>query len=249
AEEKTWLNLGAKALSAAEKKEIIESALRQGCGLEDIGVQVVELKAEIVKTEEKEEVYTETITGFPEPVQITLDLSGLEITEEDVNLLTAVRYVKDRWGNLQAVKLGGTYDVTSEKFTFYTENFSLYSVVKAEDLLKIVLVINEPEVLINNTKKKVDVPACLIENRTMVPLRFVAEGMGAEVQWKEDIRTVEMHFQDKLLKLVVGKTGPGLEVPAMIEEGRTLVPLRYVVNNLGATVTWFPATQTVMVVK
>ncbi|MDD2432906.1 MAG: DUF4430 domain-containing protein, partial [Clostridia bacterium] len=126
AEEKTWLNLGAKALSAAEKKEIIEGAIRQGCGLEDIGVQVVELKAEIVKTEEKEEVYTETITGFPEPVQITLDLSGLEITEEDVNLLTAVRYVKDRWSNLQAVKLGGTYDVTSEKFTFYTENFSLY---------------------------------------------------------------------------------------------------------------------------
>jgi hypothetical protein len=111
------------------------------------------------------------------------------------------------------------------------------------------LVIDEPEVLVNDIKKNVDVPACLIENRTMVPLRFVAEGMGAEVQWQEDTRTVEMYFQDKLLKLVVGKTGPGLEVPALIEEGRTLVPLRYVVNYLGATVTWFPATQTVMVVK
>ncbi|MGI6588843.1 MAG: stalk domain-containing protein [Peptococcia bacterium] len=248
-EENTWLNLGAKALSAAEKKEIIEGALRQGCGLEDIGAQVVELKAEIVRTEEKGEAYTETITGFHEPVQITFELSGLEIAEEEANLLTAVRYEKDRWGNLRAVKLGGTYDATSGKFTFYTENFSLYSVVKAEDLLKIMLAINEEEVLINDTKKKVDVPACLIENRTMVPLRFVAEGMGAEVQWQEGTRTVEMHFQDKLLKLVVGKTGPGLEVPAMIEEGRTLVPLRYVVNYLGATVTWFPATQTVMIVR
>ena len=249
AEEKTLLNFGAKALEEQERKEILATVLRQGCGLADIGAQVVELRAEIARIEEKDEVQIETISGFHEPVQVTLDLSELKLSAEDAALLTAVRYEKDRWGNLRAIKLGGTYDAASGKFTFYTENFSLYSVVKAEDLLTITLTIDEPEVLINNKQKKVDVPACLIENRTMVPLRFVAEGMGAEVQWQEDSGMVEMYFQDKLLKLAVGKTGPGLEVPAMIEQGRTLVPLRYVATHLGAAVTWFPSTQTVMIVK
>ena len=42
---------------------------------------------------------------------------------------------------------------------------------------------------INNKPAKMDVPARLVNGKTMVPLRFLSENMGYDVDWDADSRT------------------------------------------------------------
>jgi hypothetical protein len=50
--------------------------------------------------------------------------------------------------------------------------------------LRIELPIGEPKMIVNGREQPIDVPAQIIEGRTMVPLRFVSEALGAEVDWE-----------------------------------------------------------------
>jgi len=45
--------------------------------------------------------------------------------------------------------------------------------------------------------------------------------------------------------VTIGKLSPGMGVPAMIIDNRTLVPLRYFSEMLGCDVTWHPDTQSI----
>lgn len=89
-------------------------------------------------------------------------------------------------------------------------------------------------------------------NRTMIPIRFVAESMGAEVQWVANSRTVIIKKSDKTITLVIGYKKAvvnGIEVTfdaaATIVQDRTFVPLRFVMETLDASVEWVSATRTV----
>jgi len=91
-----------------------------------------------------------------------------------------------------------------------------------------------------------DVPAKIINNRTMVPLRFVAESMGFFVDWDAKNRTVIIGENNHIL-LPIGATtatvdgvSVSLDSPAIIESSRTLVPIRFVSEKLGAKVEWDP---------
>lgn len=55
---------------------------------------------------------------------------------------------------------------------------------------KVSLVIGENIINVNGEKYEIDVPAKLIENRTMVPVRVISEAMGAKVEWDEQNQTV-----------------------------------------------------------
>ena len=50
--------------------------------------------------------------------------------------------------------------------------------------------INDTEAKVNNTVKTMDVPARLINDKTMIPLRFLSEELGYSVQWDGETRTV-----------------------------------------------------------
>lgn len=45
---------------------------------------------------------------------------------------------------------------------------------------------------INGTKKEIDVPAKIINNRTMVPVRFISEAIGCNVTWDSENRVVDI---------------------------------------------------------
>ncbi len=55
---------------------------------------------------------------------------------------------------------------------------------------KISLVIGENIITVNGEKHEIDVPAKLVEDRTMVPVRAISEAMGADVEWDEQNQTV-----------------------------------------------------------
>lgn len=83
------------------------------------------------------------------------------------------------------------------------------------------------------------------DNRTMVPVRFVSNALGAEVDWLADSRTVQIKHEGEILLLTVGEKFArrgaeriDIDTSAVIIGNRTMVPLRFVSECLGAHVYW-----------
>ena len=82
------------------------------------------------------------------------------------------------------------------------------------------------------------------EKRTLVPVRFVAETLGAEVKWDASKQQIEIDHNNTSLQLWLGKSeyrqnGVSKRMdtqPALTRNSRTMVPLRFVSEGLGLTV-------------
>ena len=88
--------------------------------------------------------------------------------------------------------------------------------------------------------------------RTMMPIRAVAESLGAKVDWDADNEIVTIDNRIELevnndVAIVDGKQVI-MDVPAEIRKSRTFVPLRFVSENMGAKVSWDNDTRTVKIV-
>ena len=114
---------------------------------------------------------------------------------------------------------------------------------------RIRLVISKLTYTVNGVSKTMDVAPSIIESRTVVPLRFIAEALGAKVTWDGASGTASVELNGKTLKVTVGQIAPGMDVPAMILNDRTMVPLRYVSETLGCEVVWIGETQTIDITR
>jgi hypothetical protein len=101
------------------------------------------------------------------------------------------------------------------------------------------------KVFINGTALVMDVPPVQKEGRTLVPIRAIGEALMAKVDWEGATKKVTVTLGDKTVQLFLGsKTAYvngktiTLDVPAMAVEGRTMVPLRFISESLGASVQW-----------
>jgi hypothetical protein len=79
-------------------------------------------------------------------------------------------------------------------------------------------------------------------SRTMVPIRFIAEGIGATVNWVDAEKTDYITLNGKTLSITVNKPLPNQMGTAVIKTDRLFVPIRYISEQLGATVGWDAAT-------
>jgi hypothetical protein len=93
-----------------------------------------------------------------------------------------------------------------------------------------------------------------INGRVFVPLRGVFERMGAFVEWNPGTQSVTATRQNSTVKLQVGSNNAWvdgstvmMDAPARLMSGRTMVPLRFLSEALGASVNWYAATQTVAI--
>jgi len=100
-------------------------------------------------------------------------------------------------------------------------------------------------VYLNNERMIFDQNPIIENGRTLVPLRSIFEGLGAEVKWNPYIQEIRGITSDKEVILKVGETSATvngntvtLDVAAKIENGRTLVPLRFISESLEAEVKW-----------
>ena len=75
-------------------------------------------------------------------------------------------------------------------------------------------------------------------SRLMVPLRTVAEGLGAQITWIGETNTVIITNNMAQSALIIGVPLPGGMGTPVIVNGRAFVPLRYVAETLGANVEW-----------
>lgn len=112
----------------------------------------------------------------------------------------------------------------------------------------------EIKVDINSSLLDFDQPPVIVEGRTLVPLRAIFEALGAEVEWNGETQMVTAVKGSTIIKLKIGSYAAerngealALEVPAMIMNGRTLVPARFIAECLGAVVDWDSGTRTVLI--
>jgi len=84
-------------------------------------------------------------------------------------------------------------------------------------------------------------------DRTMVPVRLVAEALGAQVGWIEETRTVTITQGGQFLSLTIDDPLPGGMGTAVIVNDRTFVPVSYIAQMLGAYVRWDGANRAVYI--
>jgi len=75
-----------------------------------------------------------------------------------------------------------------------TYNDATKQVLIAKDDTEILLTIGSQEAYVNGEKIMLDVPAMIIEGRTMVPLRFISESMNATVEWDGEAQIVYIFY-------------------------------------------------------
>ena len=94
-----------------------------------------------------------------------------------------------------------------------------------------------------------DVAPFVEDGRTMVPIRFIAEALGATISstWVDGVQQITIIHGNETISFLIGQLAPGMDVPAQIIDSRTFVPIRFVAEALGASVIWNSDTQTVEV--
>lgn len=107
------------------------------------------------------------------------------------------------------------------------------------------MIIQQMPVYIDHQRLYLDVAPVIDQGRTLVPMRKIFERLGAEIGWDEGTKTVTAVKGDLEIKLTAGKTTVlvngkkvKLDVPAKVINGRTLVPMRFVGETLGAKVNY-----------
>ncbi|HOC53358.1 MAG TPA: copper amine oxidase N-terminal domain-containing protein, partial [Caldisericia bacterium] len=113
--------------------------------------------------------------------------------------------------------------------------------------------INNTTYYLNDKMKTMDVAPIILEGRTLLPIRYVAEALGATVEWEAIEQKVTIRFKDTVIELWIGKnlatvngeyklidpTNPNVK-PIVIPPGRTMLPIRFIAENLGCKVDWNP---------
>ncbi len=128
-----------------------------------------------------------------------------------------------------------------------------YTEDELEDIAKTTIELEEQgmtvlpveNVLSKKGKFKFDVPPVVKEGRTLIPVRAISEGFGAQVAWDGETQTVTITKENITITLKIEEkiaTLDGqevaLDVPAEIMNSRTVVPLRFIGESLGLTVEW-----------
>ena len=101
-------------------------------------------------------------------------------------------------------------------------------------------------VIVNGETVSFDQQPVIIDGRTLVPVRAVVEKLGCSVEWDSVSQTVYIKNSDMQnvplsgdeIKVAVNNEQVYFDVLPTILNGRTLIPIRAVVEKLGCSVEW-----------
>lgn len=128
-----------------------------------------------------------------------------------------------------------------------TKYYPIESLMRDEG---IAMAVNSPFALVNDSMTRIDSEtteaAPYVENgRTLVPIRFVAETLGAEVDWNEETQGITITKDKVTINMTVGsedytinRSPERLDAAPVITGDRTYVPLRAIAEAFGMKVAW-----------
>lgn len=123
--------------------------------------------------------------------------------------------------------------------------------------------INQPKLLINGETQNLDqdpgVVPIIRESRTFLPIRIVIESWEGNIQWNNALKQVMIELeQDKIILTIqkseaivngkIKKIDNNSNVVPFLLKGRTMLPLRFIAENLHSQVEWEASTQTITLI-
>lgn len=156
--------------------------------------------------------------------------------------LEELSYLMIELGAVQAVALDGG---GSSEMWVKGEIVNSLSEGKERPLGNGLVIIQQMPVYIDYQRIYFDVPPLVENGRTLVPMRKIFEQLGAEIHWEQETKTVTATKGELVIELTIGSSSAivngeklKLDVPTKVVDGRTLVPLRFVGEALGAKVNY-----------
>src|ERR1035437_2561630 len=147
--------------------------------------------------------------------------------------------------------MSGTTGWTNPWYGYPTATKTLKTVV--------VLQIGKSTFTVNDASKTLDSPPIIKNGRTLVPIRAIIKALAGTVGWDATTKKATVTLGKKTIALWIGKSAAtvnGVSTPIdstnakvapEIINSRTMLPLRFVTENLGATVGWDQNTQTITI--
>lgn len=115
----------------------------------------------------------------------------------------------------------------------------------AESVTTIEVYVGKTTGTVNGKATTLEQGALIKNGRTLVPLRFITDAMGAKLDWVAKTNTANLSLAGNQISLSTGKAvakvngyDVTLDAPAAIVNGKTVVPLRFVTESMGAETMW-----------
>jgi len=120
------------------------------------------------------------------------------------------------------------------------------------------LTIGSSQMMVNGEVRDVDpgfdTAPLLYDNRTMLPIRSLVEAMGGTIHWDAERDEITIFCNGHVLQLWLNSTlvllngeYQEMELPPLLMEGRTMLPLRFIGEALGCYVSWEQEEQRILV--
>ncbi len=190
----------------------------------------------------------------------TINLSGGTVGNASKMMASALaEFVVDGTSTLNYVKgmdagLLGLWVDEAKEVAAITDDMKI--VKPAATGVELKMTLGKTDYTLNGETKTMDVAPIIRNSRTMLPVRYVAEALGAEIAWDGATSTATLKTADTEIKITVGAAtatvngqSVTLDSPAFIENSRTYMPVRFVAETLGGTVAWDGATSTATITK
>lgn len=122
----------------------------------------------------------------------------------------------------------------------------------------IILRIGDPEMTVNGMPQEIDpgrgTAPVVMSDRTLVPIRAIIESVGGTAEWDGESQTATVNYGGNAIRLVINSTTAyfnneerELDAAPMVINDRTMLPIRFISEELGFAVDWDQDTLTVTI--
>ena len=188
---------------------------------------------------------------LPAKMYITNDSIYNVVLSFDKDLKTYEPYTADSY--YQAYQIQQIYEngdnlvIDLKKFRLTTPKQPVYDALNA--------IKDAPYVRVGNEILGFETPPVTESDRTLVPMRFLFEQLGADVTWDEATETATAKKANTTINFSIDNTTATvngaetvMDVPARLVGDKTMVPLRFLSEEMGYTVEWDEETRMATVI-
>jgi LysM repeat protein len=161
---------------------------------------------------------------------------------------------------MHTAKAGDSYFYISEKYNVTINELKALNedsddIIYEGSLVKVKPISKNITIKIDNITLQPDQSPYIENNRTFVPIRFIAEALNIDkILWDDSSKTATLMNNEKTIKLTLGShianvNGKDikLDAPISIYKGRTYIPIRFISEIFDCIVSWDNSSSTVLI--
>ena len=188
------------------------------------------------------------LEAFNNHYTIAADLRGFDLEDKNTYRITAISIY-----DYDERNIGGRINIETSIFRAHNvQRAGKFAIAYVSTLRRIHVELESYYVVDlaeNAPTQTMDVLPMIQQGRTLLPVRFMAYALSADVDWNCETMEVTLTLDDRSLTFVIGEMADGMDVPARIVNDRTMVPLRFISEFFNAQVEWDDEARSIEIVK